>query len=93
MMEQIVNAAISELKEELSETVDVTKEPSRFIRLMHLKYKCFILLLLALLCSMLIGYVTIQEILRDEEMGVIMTKLFDLVNDKYFQNNTLSWMK
>ena len=87
-MEQIVSAAVNELKEELTETVNATTEPSRFVRLMHLKYKCCVIFFLAIISSMLIGYITIKEVLRDEEAGVLMTQMFDLIRQTYFPNAT-----
>ena len=76
-MEHILTAALSELKEELDEKVDATTEPSRFMRLMHLKYKCFVIFFLALIATMLVVYLTVKEVLHDAEMGVIMTEMFE----------------
>jgi hypothetical protein len=75
MMEQIVTATISELKEELFENIDVATEPSRLMRLMHLKYKCFVIFILAFIAALLIVYTIVKEILRDEEMSVLMTQM------------------
>ena len=76
-MEHILTAALNELKEELDEKVDATTEPSRFMRLMHLKYKCFLIFLLTLAIVLLIVYLTVTAILHDAEMGVIMTEMFE----------------
>lgn len=88
-MEHIVSAAMTELREELGETVNATTEPSRFIRLMHLKYKCFIIFLLAFIAGFSLFYITVKEILRDEEAGKIMTQTFELVSKTYFPNSTV----
>lgn len=85
-MEQIVHAAITEIKEELDDNIDATTEPSRFVRLMHLKYKCCVIFLLALIAIMLILFVTIKEVLRDEEIA----KLGQMFAEHYFLNSSLT---
>lgn len=89
IVQSTVGAAIEELREEISETVDATKEPSRFVRLMHLKYKCFVIFFLAVIAALLIVYITIKEILDDDEAGTIINKLFDRVSAVYFPNVTV----
>lgn len=84
-MEQIVNAAITELKEELDENIDATTEPSRFVRLMHLKYKCCVIFFLAVIAVMLIIYITIKEVLKDEETGIIVKMMLE----NYFPNASM----
>jgi large-conductance mechanosensitive channel len=89
MIEQIVTATMGELREELNEKIDANIEPSRFMRLMHLKYKCFVIFILAFIAISLIVYITIKEVLRDEEMGVIMTTMFEHFKELHFPNVTL----
>jgi selenophosphate synthase len=88
-MEHIVNAAINELKEELDEDVTAATEPSRFIRLMHLKYKCFVIFLLAFLATLTLVYITIKEVLKDEEAGQLMEQMFKMFSKAYFPNSTV----
>jgi hypothetical protein len=90
MMETIVSAAMEELREEISEPIDADKEPSRLIRLMHLKYKCCVIFFLAVIAALLIVYITIKEILDDDQAGTILNKVFDRVSAVYFPNATVS---
>jgi hypothetical protein len=85
-MESIVNLALNELKEELDEEVNATTEPSRLMRFFHLKYKCFIVFFLAIVAMLAVVYMTVKEILNDDEAAVLMTKLFEV----YFPNATVT---
>jgi hypothetical protein len=87
-MEHIVTAASNVLKEELDEKIDATTEPSRFMRFMHIKYKCVIIIVLGMLAAMSLLYLMMKDVLRDEEMGKIMTQSFDLFQRTYFPNRT-----
>ena len=89
-MEQIVSSVITELREELDAPVTASTEPSRFMRLMHLKYKCFVIFFLGFIALLTVFYITIKEILRDEEAGRIMTQTFDLISKAYFPNSTVN---
>ena len=87
-MERILNVALTELKEELDEPVTAANEPSRLMRLVHLKYKCFIVFVLGSLAALSLVYLTMKDVLQDEELGKIMSQTFDLVSRTYFQNKT-----
>ena len=88
-MEHIAGSVISELKEELTENVTAATEPSRFMRLMHLKYKCFVVFFLTFIAMLTVFYVTVKEILRDDEVGKIMTQTFELITKTYFPNASI----
>ena len=86
-MEQIATLAVSELKEELNE--DVSKEPSRLVRIVHLKYKCFVVFVLSVLLSLLIFYTALKDVLRDQQAGLVMLETFKLISSIYFPNSTV----
>ena len=88
-MEHIVGTIVNELKEELDEEVTVASEPSRFLRFIHMKFKCCIIALLSLIAMLLTFFLSLKELLRDEEAGRIMTKTFELVSKTYFPNATV----
>lgn len=89
-MEHIVSSAMNELREELNEPVNATTEPSRFLRLMHLKYKCFIIFLLGFIAALTVFYITVKEVLRDDDAGKIMTQTFELITKTYFPNSSVN---
>ena len=86
-MEQIATLAVGELREELNE--DVSKEPSRLVRIIHLKYKCFVILVLTVLVSLLICYTALKDVLRDQKAGLIIMETFQLISKIYFPNSTV----
>ena len=90
-MEHIVGATINELREEFKtiDTVNTVKEPSWIVRCVQLKLKCFIIMVIGGLLSMLIIGSTITEILRDDEAGEMMTQAVSLIKHVYFPNSTL----
>ena len=90
MMEQIISATVGELTEELTEDVDATKEPSRLVRIMHLKYKCFVIFFLAVIASLLVVYIILREILQDDDASLVVNKVFELLSKRYFPNVTVS---
>jgi t-SNARE complex subunit (syntaxin) len=85
-MDRIISAAIEEVREQISEPVDATKEPSRLIRLMHIKYKCFVIFLLAIIAIMTIVYITIKEVLDDEETTEIIKQVLNYRNGNDTKN-------
>lgn len=89
-MEQIVSTAINELKDELTETVDATKEPSRLVRIIHLKYKCFVVFFLSCIAVLLVMYISLKEVLQDDDATFVVNKVFELLSKKYFPNDTIS---
>lgn len=88
-MEQLIGAALNEVKEELdADTPDTLKDASPWYRFLQLKYKCFIVMVLTFLSTLMICYTTVKEILRDEEAGKIMTKVVEHFTKIYFPNVT-----
>jgi hypothetical protein len=89
-MQHIIELAVKELKEELDEPIDVATEPSRLMRFCLLKYKCFVIFLLACIAMMTLSYIMLKEILTDDEAAGIITKTFNLISSVYFPNATVS---
>lgn len=73
----------------LVEPVDAAVEPSRIVRIAHLAFKCFVMFLLTLIALLGIIYISIRDVLKDEEAGKIMMGTFDLISRVHFPNDTV----
>ncbi len=72
--------------QQLAENVDAVSEPSRLVRLAHLMFKCFVMLLLAFVAMLAACYFALRDFLNDDEMGKIMMKTLEV----YFPNDTVA---
>ena len=82
-----MGVAVQELKDEINE--DVSAEPSRLIRILQLKYKCFIVFVLAFVVTLLMCYTVLKDVLEDEQAGTIMMATIQLMSKIYFPNSTV----
>ena len=69
--------------------MNTVREPSRLVRIVQLKYKCFIIFVLGFVVSLFMLYTTLTEIMRDEDASKIMTQTFALISKIYFPNSSV----
>jgi hypothetical protein len=83
---EFAGLAVSGLQDELQK--DVVQDSSRFVRIVHLKYRCFVILVLSIIVSLLVFYTALKEVLRDQQAGLLMMRTFQLISRIYFPNST-----
>ena len=68
---EIAELVVNKIGDELGKNVNASEEPSRLIRVLHLKYKCFIAILSALVILAVLAYFAFKIYMQDVELGKI----------------------